>query len=629
MSYNKYTNKALLATLAIALVMSSMTGCGKSNSNTTESNVTESVQEKATTERTLATSMLKSDEMFTKRDLEASYQTSESVEIQLADAKSVCESKNVEISGDTITIKKEGTYVIKGSLSDGQIIVDTEDKVQLVLAGVKIENTSSAAIYVKNADKVFLTLEKDTKNTVTTSGEFAENEDGIDGAIYSKDDLTINGEGALTVSSTKHGVVSKDDLKIASGNIHVTAASKGLSGKDSVRIADGTISIEAGSDGIHSSNADKGEKGYIYIGDGEFSIKSGTDGMDASYILQIEGGSFVINAGKQALHADNTVYVEDGEIDVQSSYEGIEATAIQIDGGDIKLVSDDDGLNASNKLNAAVENGDSASVEKSKGGNQEEMPSDGNVNGHMRPSGDMPSNEDMRPSGDMPSNEDMRPSGDMPSNGGMKPSGDRTKNTNTNVNGEQVQPEDKTTGENPSQNRKNDTWKEEGGQQMSENSRGEFKGGMPGNMDYDSNCSILITGGTLTVVAKGDGIDSNGNLTITGGCVIVNGPEDDGNGALDYSGTATISGGTVLAIGSSGMAQGFDTESSQGSFNQTLKTRMSQGTSISILDKNGVELYHGVSEKQFNNLVFSSGEMEKGETYTINVGSETYTATAK
>ena len=267
-------------------------------------------------------------DMFTDRDKEIGYDEESSARINLADNKSSCDSNAVQIDGNTITITDEGTYILSGELTNGMIIVDTEDtdKVQLVLDGVAITSAESAAIYVRSADKVFLTTASGSENILTNGGTYtAIDDNNIDAVIFSKDDLTLNGAGTLTIhAAAGHGVVSKDDLVLTSGTYDITAEKHGLSGKDSVRIAGGTYQITCGKDGLHASNTDDTSLGFIYIAGGNFEITADDDGM----------------------HADSALTIAGGTIHVTESYEGIEGLSIDITGGDIDVTASDDGLNA-------------------------------------------------------------------------------------------------------------------------------------------------------------------------------------------------------------------------------------------------------------------------------------------
>lgn len=513
-----YRTKRLAILLGSILLITSTAGCSTNTSENTEQSgdLSDSTSDSTVT----SDGILNADDMFTERDLAGSYDEASATIITLSDGASSCDSASVSVTDDTITITGEGTYLLSGSLSDGQIIVDVKDseKVQLVLDGVTITNSSSAAIYVREADKVFLTLADGTSNSLSVTGDFvAIDDNNIDGVIFSKADLTLNGTGTLTIDCAyKHGIVSKDDLVIADGTYQITAASHALSGKDSVRIADGTFFLNAGTDGIHSENTDDGEKGFIFLLDGDYTINCESDAMDASYILQIENGTYQITAGDDGLHSDSALYVMNGDITIASCYEGLEGETITIEDGSISITASDDGLNAASASTSADTDADS------------------------------------------------------------------TDNQNTTGFG------------------------------------GKFGGEDP--FESDDSCMITINGGCLTIDADGDGIDSNGNLLINGGEIYIEGPENDGNGALDYAGNAAITGGTVIAAGYSGMAQNFGTDSTQGAM---LVSFSSAGNdTITLMDADGNILLTYTPEKSYNCVVLSSPDIIKGGIYTVTSGSQ-------
>ena len=242
---------------------------------------------------------LTADDMFSDRDLSGDY--SEYTDITLSDSTASCSDSSVTVADGSVTITKAGTYKLSGTFT-GQIIVNAgdSDKVQLVLDNASITKEGSAALYIINADKVFVTAVNGTENTLSSTGEFdaSDDETNVDGAIFSKSDITFNGSGTLNVKcESKHGIVTKDDLKITGGTYNITSASQGLSGKDSVRIAGGNITVTSGTDGIHSENTDDTEKGYVYISGGTLNITSGKDCIDASGTVDIKDGAFTFKAG--------------------------------------------------------------------------------------------------------------------------------------------------------------------------------------------------------------------------------------------------------------------------------------------------------------------------------------------
>lgn len=429
---------------------------------------------------------LDTTDMFSDRDKEVGFDENSDTIICLNGTSVSCDSNAVQIAGSTVTITDEGTYILSGTLTNGSIIVDAEDsdKLQLVLNGVDITCETSAAIYVKQADKVFLTVAPNTENSLKTTGEFvAIDDNNIDAAIFSKDDLTLNGSGSLQINCTYgHGIVSKDDLVITGGTYEITASSHGLSGKDSVRVAAGTVQITAGEDGIHSENDDDSTLGFVYVADGNITIAAGDDGI----------------------HAGNQVLLEGGTIAITESYEGIEGLTVDIAGGNVTVNSSDDGLNAT----------DGSSSE----GVQRNMPED--------------------------------------------------------------------------------------------------------PFASTDNAYIKVSGGVLKVTAYGDGIDSNGGFYVTGGETYVSGPENSGNGSIDYAGSGQITGGIFVAAGSTGMAQNFDSNSTQCAMMVNLQETQSAGTSLSLKDADGTELVTFVPETKYSCVVISCPELQTGNTYTLTTGTE-------
>jgi hypothetical protein len=507
------------------------------------------------------------------------------------DNSSSSDAKGVKIEDNTITITKEGDYIIEGSLSDGTIIVDVDDseKVQLILDGVSINSSNSAAIYVKEADKVFVTLAKGTENTLSNGGEFDETDANIDAVIFSKTDLTLNGTGSLTINSPAgHGVVSKDDLVITNGTYYVTAGLHGFAGKDSVAIANGTFNVTAGKDGIHSENDDDDEKGLVYIENGDFNFSVESDGISAV----------------------NEIYVADGNIKITKSYEGLEARIVNICGGAIDITSSDDGLNATDKRSTATTTSQSSDKKDFKPDNME-MPEkpDGDGEGQRAENMTMPEKPDGNEDGQKP--EDMTMPEMPDGNGeGQRPE-DMTMPEMPDGNGEGQRPEDMTMPEMP----------ENGGADMGfEGNRGGFGGGGDPMGDTQSDANINISGGVVYINAEGDGVDTNGYFTMSGGELYVAGPSNGGNGALDYGISATITGGIVVAAGQSDMAVNFSSESTQGAILVNTSSQNEAGTSIVLKDSGGNKLVEWTMEKRYNSVVISCPDIVDGGTYTVEMG---------
>ncbi len=261
--------------------------------------------------------VFRAEDLFTARDLEQAADLSDAVSYTVAD-------------GRDIMIREKGVYVLSGAASGVTVTVDAPEdaKVQIVLNGVNITNTDFPCIYVKSADKVFVTTGADSSLSVT--GTFrADGSKTPGGVIFSRSDLVLNGTARLSVSSSRNGVVGKDDLKITGGTYEITAANKCIDANDSVRIADGTFILDAGADGIHAENGDNDTLGYIYIGGGAFTVRAGDDGICATSVLQIDGGALDVSA-----------------------VDGLKATYIRISGGTVEISASDEGVHAAARSEA-------------------------------------------------------------------------------------------------------------------------------------------------------------------------------------------------------------------------------------------------------------------------------------
>ena len=295
------------------------------------------------------------DKEIKNKDKEVNYDKSTSTIITLNGDSISFQGEGVTVGNSTVTITQAGTYVISGNLNNGQIIVDAADTddVRIVLENVNIHSETSAAIYVRNADKLIVTLPSGTTNTLS-GGSTYENidENNIDGVIFSKDDLTINGEGTLNINANyKHGIVSKNDLNIVGGTFNINSVSQALSGKDAVKIYGGVFNIESQGKGIKSENVDETEKGNIYINGGEFNLNTVDDALHTSGSIVIDEGNFTIKTEDDGMHADKDLVINGGNINITESYEGLEGYKVVINGGEINIVSSDDGINAVNPDN--------------------------------------------------------------------------------------------------------------------------------------------------------------------------------------------------------------------------------------------------------------------------------------
>ena len=275
---------------------------------------------------------INTSELFTERDLQQ--------EPDLSNAKKITLNDNEDVS-----ITEEGIYVLSGNVKEVTITVEVgdNDKVQLVLDGVTITNTDFPCIYVKNADKVFVTTTNSTNNLSVTGTFISDGDIGTDAVIYSKDDLVLNGVGTIVINSSDNGIVSKDDLKVTGGTLDITCANNALRGNDSVVIYDGNFTINSKDDGIHAEDNDDTNVGYVYIANGTFNINASDDAIHATTILQIDNGTYMMNA-TEAIEA-TYIRINDGTINIQASDDGINAAVkstfttptIEINGGNITV----------------------------------------------------------------------------------------------------------------------------------------------------------------------------------------------------------------------------------------------------------------------------------------------------
>ena len=291
----------------------------KSSSKAESSDSTSDSKDEEVTFTGYENGIIDTTNMFTKRDLEQTADTSSATTLEVSDGK-------------TVSITEEGVYVIKGSAKNCTVKVEADDnaKVQLVLDGVSVTNDSAPAIYIVSADKCFITTSADSSLSVT--GAFtADGDTNTDAVIYSKDDIVLNGTAALTISSAQgNGISGKDDVKITGGTYNITSALDSVEANDSIAVYDGTFNISSSKDAFHSENSDDDSVGFVYICNGTFTVEAGSDSIRAMTYLQIDGGTFEL-----------------------TSSEGLEATSIQINDGTISISASDDGINGSQKSRSA------------------------------------------------------------------------------------------------------------------------------------------------------------------------------------------------------------------------------------------------------------------------------------
>lgn len=495
-----------------------------------------------------------------------------------------------EVKNSKITITKAGVYVVSGKLDNGQIIVDVQDKgtVRLVLNGVQINCADNAPIYLKNAGKTIISLQEGTENIISDGTKYVLSDASTDepnAAIFSKDNLTINGTGKLTVyGNYNNGITSKDDLKITGGNIRIYSADDGIMGRDIVAVKEGSITVESKGDAIKSTNdTDTTSKGYVALEGGTFDIKAGKDGIHGKTSVLITGGEYTISSGggsangvtkisddrqgpwgknqqntaiaktteeesnsAKAIKATADVAISGGTFKIDSADDAIHSNnSVTIAGGDITITSGDDGIHADS---AILAKGGKINITKSYEGIESAVVtiSEGEI--HVTASDD-----------------------------GINIAGG---NDGSSMNGR------------PGQN----------------------------NINSTSNNRLNINGGYLAVNSMGDGLDANGSIYMTKGTVVVSGPTANNNGALDYDGTFEMTGGFLIAAGSSGMAQAPSEQSTQNSIIMTYPQTQQAGTIVNLKDSKGNTLATFAPKKNYQTVVISSPELKKNSVYTLYSG---------
>lgn len=623
---NKNRKKETGAVVSLFLVSSlAFGGCGtavtSSSSVNAESARTESTGETsadnaaATSESTASENAMESasdinfdleltestiDTEFTDREKSGSYKASEAVKITLNKTTATVSGSGVKADGSTITITEEGVYIVSGTLEDGQIIVDASDsdKVQIVLDGVHINCKTNAAIYVREADKVFITLAENSSNTLGGGNEYTQIDDNtVDGVIFSKSNLVCNGTGSLTIEADyKHGIVSKDDLVITGGTYKIAAADNGITAKDQLKILDGSFDIDAANSAVKAKNADNAELGNIYIAGGIFTIEAEQDGFHATGSIVVDDGTITVNSGDDGFHAELDTVIHGGTILVEKSNEGLEGKRVVVNGGDITINASDDGINAANSGDDGVNAINPGANAVGSGDDDSNAASSNNDSSAAVNSGD-----DGSISGEADGKEPQQMPPDTENGSDMQPSQD-------------FDPENAPSDGNAPQNF-------DPGNAPSDGDAPQKMQGGPGG-GGNSELYIKITGGTLTVSADGDGLDSNGGLLVTGGTTIVYGPTSDGDSALDYDGSAIATGGTLAAIGSAGMTESFSEDSTQPVITYYCTETQSAATTITLTDSDGSALFTIAPEKAYASIVFTCSEMKLDATYTLTAGTD-------
>ena len=585
MKYKKVVVLLAVATLGIA-------GCGKGNDTAgTKSTSTETVTLSSSGHATVSTVNL-TEGKYSEEKLDASWNEKSAVKITLNGDSVTADDKNVEVDGSKVTITGAGTYVLSGTLSDGQIVVDSDDKdsVRLVLNGAEITCSNSSAIWVKDGEMI-ITLADGTENTLTDGAEYTTDseDDEPKAAVYAKDDLTFNGNGSLTVNGNyKNGIQCKDALKFVSGTYTITAANNGLVGKDSVSIKDGTYTITSGGDGIKSTNTDETDKGYVIIDGGTFTITAEGDGIQAETLLRVNDGDFTITTGGGSENA------------VQKNGMG---GGGPIGGG-----------------GQMPENGSGRPEDGRAPGNQEAESSDG-----QSANADAAASDSNSSAGSTDTNTPLEKK-DLPQgNGGQpgEPPQNNTDNSNSDSNGS-------ADGSDTSDSDTSGNQMQPGGTPPDMNQQSSEEEDTTSTKGLKSYVELVATGGTFNIDSCDDALHSDNSVEVTDGTYTIN-TGDDG---IHADKTLNISGGTIDIQQCSEGIEGFDIVINDGDIRVTASDDAINAAGASSTDNSDTTADSETNKEQTDNSVSDSGngqqtgqmggQMEaedQGATLTINGGS--------
>lgn len=559
--------KVLFNAMSMLLLASALTACN--NLDTLASpfpvEVTKEADSKDTAVKSQASTASASGKVtYDNDDLSAEWQSKNPNYIELNGSSASLKGTRAELSGNQITIKQSGIYVLSGKMDNGQVVVNTENKgtVQLVLNGVDIHRSDNSAIHVMKADKTVITLAEGSQNTVSDGNKYmnASSDDAPNAVIYSKDDLTINGSGALTIRGNyKDGLTSRDDLKIVGGQIVIDAADDGLLGRDLVAVKEGNLLINAVGDGIKATNDTESNKGLVALEGGAITIKSGNDGIDAETSVLITGGTFAMTAGGG--NSSGTKIGSNASTD-QESTKGIKAGSdLTITGGTFKLDTADDALHSNGSLTLA--GGEIQIATGSKGVHADaSLAIDGGKTTITKSYEGLESKL-------------------------ITVSGGETRVTST-----------------------DDGINVTGGNE-----------GSPGNQTSGQN-ELHVKGGYVAVNSMSDGLDANGSIYMTDGTVVISGPTigNRGTGALDYDGVFEITGGTLVSASALGKAQSPSAATKQYTISMNFSKAQQQGTIVSLKDSNNDTIATFAPVKSYQNVVISSPKLKKNASYTLYTG---------
>ena len=593
---------------------------------------------------------------------------------------------NVEVTGDgisvsdnVITISKGGDFEVTGTLDDGQIVIDTEEKVKLRLSGMSLTNKNGSAVYVKNADKAYITLTDNTKNTLTDGENYTSGDENEKGCITSRDNFEIKGSGSLTVNGNyNHGIFSSNSIEIGNGNITVNAKNDGIHANDTLAISGGTVNVTAEGDGLQaeeildisegevnvtttgevkaSTSNDFGGRGemkdssqmtddeiksmreqmnnnqFTQTEESDDSEDTSSKGIKADWMLDISGGEVTVNSTDHAIHCASDINITGGTLNLSSeSKKGISGHGdVTIDDGDITITKSTEGIESKKTL--TINGGDIDITASDDGlnsggtGANQNGGFGGGTNMQFGQQGDR--GQIGRPNSNGQGGNQMTPP-EMPSdpNGNQMTPPEMPSNQNGNQmtpsempsdqNGGQMTPPEMSNGQNGNQMTPPEMPNGQNGNQMTPPNMQQAEGN-----EQDSEHHIQINGGNIKIVADADGIDSNGSLFINGGTVTVDAQAMGAESAFDTDGAFIVNGGTIIGVSGSGMDESPNSYSAQNVILAYTTSQISAGDEVKITDSNGKTIAEYTAVKGGSKIVYSSDKLKTGETYTVYASGE-------
>ena len=593
---------------------------------------------------------------------------------------------NVEVTGDgisvsdnIITISKGGDFEVTGTLDDGQIVIDTEEKVKLRLSGMSLTNKNGSAVYVKNADKAYITLTDNTENTLTDGENYTSGDENEKGCITSRDNLEIKGSGSLSVNGNyNHGIFSSNSIEIGNGNITVNAKNDGIHANDTLAISGGTVNVTAEGDGIQaeeildisdgevnvtttgevkaSTSNDFGGRGemkdlsqmtddeiqsmreqmnnnqFTQTEESDDSEDTSSKGIKADWMLDISGGEVTVNSTDHAIHCTSDINITGGTLNLSSeSKKGISGHGdVTIDDGDITITKSTEGIESKKTL--TINGGDIDITASDDGlnsggtGANQNGGFGGGTNMQFGQQGDR--GQIGRPNSNGQGGNQMTPP-EMPSdqNGNQMTPPEMPSNQNGNQmtpsempsdqNGGQMTPPEMSNGQNGNQMTPPEMPNGQNGNQMTPPNMQQAEGN-----EQDSEHHIQINGGNIKIVADADGIDSNGSLFINGGTVTVDAQATGAESAFDTDGAFIVNGGTIIGVSGSGMDENPNSYSAQNVILAYTTSQISAGDEVKITDSNGKTIAEYTAVKGGSKIVYSSDKLKTGETYTVYASGE-------